>query len=1274
SYTLVFSAAGKADVTRTWTYADFDSQTVTLDAGTWSLTVTACMGLAGQYPAARGTRTGIAITNGSNTVVNIELKAMVENGTGFFSWDLDIEYLYYYSPESLVAVNMTILPLDVETGSPEQTIHFVRNWNMEEYPNNVWNPLELNTGYYLVVFNLSNGSRTVVREEYLHVYQNMVSHFECMFVPENFVYDLVVTNGNDRGPGSLRNAIDTAGWGNSIYINDNVGTIYLESRLVMRDHNLVIEGNGVTITRSPSWAEVIMATNLLYIDDSTVEINRVRFKGGRSANGGAINAQGSDLIVRSCIFSDNRATLGNGGAINANGGHLEVYGCTFYDNSASGNGGAIYLGMGGISIVGNIFYGNNAQNGYPVVYIGDTIYGYGFNVVDVDFGWGYDECGWDAGIGDVSIDELTFSPATFRLLSGAGAEGIITESLGFYPVEDFYGNAMTTPGASAGAVQEIASGSGYVLELVYNAERGGVTISGAANADALYSGSVTLTAAPAANATFARWVVNGTDVTNSPYTFTITAHTRVQAVFSVTHIVSNLNDNANSAHIAGSLRHALTRAEDDDIINITATPGVSVIRLSSALPPINKPLTINGNGVTLTRNASWNTVDITSSLLRVYGNNQVHIKRVHFKDGHAAAGGAILNMIGGQLILESCIFSGNTANTTGGAIVNLAGSTVVVGCTFYGNSANAGGAIGGNGYFALAGNIFYENTANYYPVATGASIDSYGWNVVDAPFGDYYWDCGWYEEDGDVYIDDPVIPVISVTTFRPINGGGADNIVNEIPSMFDYPTVDFYGSSISRFNPAAGAVQTMASGFMLVVDYDAFGGSVQSSAVSNIDGLYTGSITLTATPARANMSFSHWLVNGNQVTNNPYTFTINQHTYIEAVFMVKVGGDVLLVTSFQDGNQSGTLRRALENARQDDIVRFVGVQPGVSTITLQNALPDIRVGITIEGNGITITANNAFRMMYIEGAAVTISGVHFKGGRSDDWGAAIMNDGGALTLESCIFSDNIVDDAGGAIWNEMGDLILRGCTFYANSAAQAGAIGTYNGSITLTGNLFYGNTDTGYGYPIIWNEGGTQITSTGYNVTDVHFGSDSDECGWYAHSTDTTFEALGIDGNPFNTSNFRPAYATRIMPQAVVGSGFPAVDFYGNTRNEWPGAPGAVGTTLSPESNTIYIRFQTHDERIDISQSSSVISVFNNNTLEITVDGDFDYFEWRIDGMYLYGDEDNSFSISAGDIYYFLVYAMGVPESYVYDRYTLTIVCWKGDIPYSKELTFMVVR
>jgi hypothetical protein len=835
-YKLEFFAEGNNDhpaesIIRTGTDL---SQPILLLKGTWDLYVTAYMDEDLQKPAAYGNLKGIVIAEGAVVKQDVILTAVIEEGEGTFSWEIDY-------PGNVTIASLTITPLN-DSASLEQTLYFVGGTPLVAQDNTLA-PLTLNTGYYWVTFNLRNSAGESAQHiEILHIYKNMDSHFQFTFTPNYFSNVIIVTNNADSGLGSLREAITILNGrasGGTIVIDRAVGTIELTSALPQITRNINIEGNGITLTRSSSWTSTSTTSQLLRIISSgTVSVSRVHFKNGRATdNGAAIDNRGT-LTLESCIFSGNRTSISSasGGAI-YNFGTMTVRGCTFYGNgftgiaATSGRGGAIYnTGTSAtLSLSGNLFYGNTAGsvlNGPVVFWANGTVTSLGYNMVDVPLGAANNQSGFAAVTGDVNIGTGLFqppvSPVSFRLLPGSEAEGIIPESfLTNYPVFDFYGNSITAP-ASAGAVQEAVNRTGFFLDVTANnAARGSLSIVPEPDAEGILppGSTVTITSESFANFEFSHWLVNGLNAgSDNPLAFEIMEHTLVQAVFTHTFIVDNFTD-INAVNVTGTLRHALTNAIDNDVIRFEGvTPGTSVVELTSALPQITGNINIEGNGITLTRSSSWVSSSF-SQLLRNGSGATVNINRIHFKDSRATSNGAAIRNEG-TLTLESCIFSGNLTSDSwawGGAIRNE-GTMTVRGCTFYGNAATSGwgGAIlQDNGTLSLSGNLFYGNTAgsasNGHIVFRGSgTVTSFGYNVVDVPLGADNSQSGFAANANgtdktlaEILGSNAVSPFVDAEAgnFSPVSGLGS--IIDALPS--DFPTTDFYGN-IRTFPGAPGAI------------------------------------------------------------------------------------------------------------------------------------------------------------------------------------------------------------------------------------------------------------------------------------------------------------------------------------------------------------------------------------------------------------------------------------------------------------------------------------
>jgi uncharacterized protein YjdB len=285
---------------------------------------------------------------------------------------------------------------------------------------------------------------------------------------------------------------------------------------------------------------------------------------------------------------------------------------------------------------------------------------------------------------------------------------------------------------------------------------------------------------------------------------------------------------------------------------------------------------------------------------------------------------------------------------------------------------------------------------------------------------------------------------------------------------------------------------------------------------------------------------------------------------------ITVAGSVVYVGNACNSG-TGSLRQAITNAYSDDVIRFnPAANWADSTIVLASSLLDITKNLTIEGNGVKISGNNSYRILYIAngGYTVNISRVHFTNGYINDGGGAIVNTGGNLTLQSCIFSNNNVGTSnyGGAVISHSTGAVLtvKGCTFYSNSAHYGGAIVVYTGTATLTGNLFYGNT--GSSGNTVYRSSAT-VTSS-YNVYDNS-------------SYNFTFNGTGdksISSVPFSTTTFIPTAssgALNVLP-VTLSAGYPAEDFYGRIISG-NGAAGAVQVIVDVSGVSLNKAFSTLD-------------------------------------------------------------------------------------------------
>jgi predicted outer membrane repeat protein len=252
---------------------------------------------------------------------------------------------------------------------------------------------------------------------------------------------VTVSNTNDSGVGSLRDAISIAAPGDTIDFSVTViGTIKLTSGEIVINKSLTISGPGAaTLAISGN-----KASRLFNITDGTVTISGLTLRDGNvpgsNGIGGAIlmgdchPAVNSTLTVNNCIFTNNHipGTYGAGGAIfGCMCGDLTITNTIFTGNSAGYDGGAIwYISQNGKLIInGSTFSNNAATNGdggaiefCPPNEVGPRL----FSVTDTTFSNNYagGNTTWAGGGGGIYIccanNTVTISGSTF---SGNTAQG-----------------------------------------------------------------------------------------------------------------------------------------------------------------------------------------------------------------------------------------------------------------------------------------------------------------------------------------------------------------------------------------------------------------------------------------------------------------------------------------------------------------------------------------------------------------------------------------------------------------------------------------------------------------------------------------------------------------------------------------------------------------------------------------------------------------------------------------------------------------------------------
>jgi len=166
------------------------------------------------------------------------------------------------------------------------------------------------------------------------------------------------------------------------------------------------------------------------------------------------------------------------------------------------------------------------------------------------------------------------------------------------------------------------------------------------------------------------------------------------------------------AEFTQAIEDSSDAAADYNSIALILTNSFSMTAYSGFDAYLNKPLTIIGNGHSITLSG-------TGSLFSISGGS-VTIQNLHLKgQGDAVVNNAPLVSVTGTFIMESGSISGNTVNSgIDGIGVNIDGGTFIMnGGTISSNISNFGGSGGGVcinvGTFTMNGGVISGNTANY---------------------------------------------------------------------------------------------------------------------------------------------------------------------------------------------------------------------------------------------------------------------------------------------------------------------------------------------------------------------------------------------------------------------------------------------------------------------------------------------------------------------------------------------------------------------------------
>src|SRR5215471_8594362 len=171
---------------------------------------------------------------------------------------------------------------------------------------------------------------------------------------------ITVTNTNDSGAGSLRQAISGASSGDTISFDAGLNgqTITLTSGRIAIETSVTIAGLGSTnLTISGNYSQGIFV-----VFSGPTVISGLRLSGGNFAfAGGAIENQAA-LSVIDCDISGNSTSASGGGVSNSAGAHLTLTDCRITNNSAASAGGGIANFNGTVTVIRSTISGNGSND------------------------------------------------------------------------------------------------------------------------------------------------------------------------------------------------------------------------------------------------------------------------------------------------------------------------------------------------------------------------------------------------------------------------------------------------------------------------------------------------------------------------------------------------------------------------------------------------------------------------------------------------------------------------------------------------------------------------------------------------------------------------------------------------------------------------------------------------------------------------------------------------------------------------------------------------
>ena len=580
-----------------------------------------------------------------------------------------------------------------------------------------------------------------------------------LVLPNAFSATFVVTNTEDQGPGSFRQALLDASQSpgvDDITFSNVSGTITLLSTPPpFADVNILGPGARQLTINTPHVGAGGSSTTCI--------ISGLRFTYNAAAEGtnfflGGIIGSGGNLWLRDCEITSARMYVAQGAGINSMG-TLIMSGCTVFGNSVwafgtlypqkdcqAGAGGGLYVTAGSAFITNCTFTGNSAtsylwcngtggavavNNGANAYFVNCTLVGNSAAVGPAIYNYG----------GNVTLlNTIVTEPVSGVTLLGGNL--LTNDYTGLGPLQDNGGPTLTCALASNSPAINMAQSLGApatdqrgvsrpqgtrpdigafefevpsnYFQLVLTAIGPGTVLR---NPDQVFFPSntvVTLTAFPQEDYGLTEWSGDASGQQN-PLSVVMDTDKAIAATFqyaptTVTNASGTTNYVLNTNGWGpSSFRQAIRDLNASGGGTIRFSNVAGVITLPLGLPPLEAPFKISGPGSSKLLLSIPNGGDAFVVNPGITG--RISGVTIQASQTAGGSGGAISN--GGRLVLRQVDFHYCTTSN-GGAIFN-GDSLQVSACTFSNNFAKSGGAIYNSGDLLLEGSIFSANGCTTSP-------------------------------------------------------------------------------------------------------------------------------------------------------------------------------------------------------------------------------------------------------------------------------------------------------------------------------------------------------------------------------------------------------------------------------------------------------------------------------------------------------------------------------------------------------------------------------